>query len=40
MGIYTLASIIAMMIAAIVATKETEGNSQFTRSAGKRGRRS
>ena len=34
--IYTLASIIAVMIATIVVTREAEDNSQFTKSARKK----
>jgi hypothetical protein len=36
MAIYTLASIIAVMIAIMVVTKEGEGDSPFTKSAGKK----
>ena len=36
MEIYTLASIIAVMIATIVVTKEGEGDSQFKKSARKK----
>jgi hypothetical protein len=36
MEIYTLASIIAVMIALMVVTKEADGDSQFTKSARKR----
>jgi hypothetical protein len=36
MEIYTFASIIVVMIAVMVVTKEAEGDSQFTKSARKK----